>query len=252
MWIVSVCVVCASCTNDAPPDITPPTPQFVDSTQPPNPIEHRIYADVDPTKRAIWLEWTRDSTASTTGYQIYRSTDDTIGTDGLLKNGELVATLETTNDIQDQLPTEFRDTTDIQTGAAYYYQLRAFYRMPTGKVNYSAPTHVDISTSYRYEEPVVVVSPVSDVELPDVGLLFVWHDESWRNGGNFQVIVQRYDTKQYVWSEVISSFGSIIQAEYPRTSPELVPGVPYRWRVKRIDISRPGGYSSAWYSFQVH
>jgi hypothetical protein len=84
-----------------------------------------------------------------------------------------------------------------------------------------------------------------------VPLSFVWHDDSWRHGGQFQIIVQRYDTKEFVWSDMITSFGSVIQAEYPRSSPLLTPGVPYRWRVKRVDISRPGGYYSAWYSFQV-
>lgn len=250
-WLVSL-LIAAGCTNDAPPDITPPTPRFVDApTSPTDPVDRRIYADVDPTKNAIWLEWQRDESASTTAYQIYRATDDTLGNDGLLKNAKLIAQLETTNDIQDVLPTSYRDTTDIQPGATYYYQLRAFYRMPTGKVNYSAPTAVSDSVSFRYEEPVEIVSPVTTVPLPDVPLTFVWHDDSWRHGGQFQIIVQRYDTKEFVWSDMITSFGSVIQAEYPRTSPPLTRGVPYRWRVKRVDIARPGGYSSAWYSFQV-
>jgi hypothetical protein len=241
----------AGCTNDTQPDIIPPVPQFTDTTTPPNPNDARMYADVDPTKNAIWLEWYADESRNTTGYELYRSNDDTVADEGLLKNATQIARFETTNDVQDELPTSYRDTTGIQSGGTYYYQLRAYHRAPTGIVRYSAPTGVGDSTSFKFDEPVELVSPNQTVAVPDIGLNFVWHDDSWHNGGMFQIIVQRLDTKEFVWSSVITSFGSVIQTTYPSTAPHLEPNVPYRWRVKRINVSRPGGFSSAWFAFQV-
>jgi hypothetical protein len=250
--VIVLSLLYIGCSNDAPPDITPPMPRFVASSQAPDPVEHGIYADVDPTRNAIWIEWYADTTHNTTGYLLFRSSDSTVGEDGLLRDSIVLGDFETSNDVQDPLPTSFRDTTNIQPGGVYYYQLRAFYRSPTGTVTNSTPTHPGLSSSYMFEEPIQQVSPVGTVTVPDIGLNFVWHDDSWRNGGDFQIIVQRDDTKEFVLSAKVSNaFGSVIQTTYPTSSPALIKGVPYVWRVKRLNLARPGGFSSPWYAFQI-
>ncbi len=72
-WCGSMAIaLIAGCSAPTVPTITPPEPAFVDSTMPPNPIDHRIYADAG-SRDAIDIEWYADTTGNTSGYRLYRS-----------------------------------------------------------------------------------------------------------------------------------------------------------------------------------
>lgn len=239
----------AGCSTPDEPQIVPPTPAFADAAANVNdPIDHRIYADVDPTIDAIWIEWKPDSTHTTTGYVLRRSTNPNVGTDGVLDSATLIAKLETTDQTIEPLPTSFRDTAAITPGATYWYQLQAYHRSPTGAVTNSAPTVVDFSTSFHYTHPVIPLSPTGKLKPPSSGLTLSWHDPE--DGGTFQVIVERTDTVNSIYSEVIAEFSTEPIIEYPPSAPSLVAGGQYRWRVKRL-LHPPGGSSSRWMSFSI-
>jgi hypothetical protein len=237
----------AGCSSPSEPEITPPVPVFVDTTMPSNPVDHRIYADPGP-QDAIDIEWKRDSSMNTSGYILYRSIgDSTVGSDGLLKHRILLAQFESNNQFFQPLDTSFRDTTGIAPGATYYYQLQAFYRSPTNKLTYSLPTNVDISTSFTFAKRVILLSPNGMDTLFGSPAKFLWQDP--HSGGNYQIIVQRLDTYEYVWSEQKNDFENQITEEYPMTAPPLVAGVEYQWRVKWL--ASHGGSSSTWMGFTV-
>src|ERR1039457_6439025 len=86
--MVTLAVLTASvsgCGSPNEPGITPPQPSFTPASIPPNPVDSRIYGDVGPID-AIDIEWNPDPSGNTSGYLLYRSINDTIGSDGLLKN----------------------------------------------------------------------------------------------------------------------------------------------------------------------
>ncbi len=237
----------AGCSTPSEPVITPPQPAFVDTTMPPNPVDHRIYADAGP-QDAIDLEWKPDTTGNTSGYMLYRSIgDSTVGSDGLLKNRVLLVQLESSNQLIQPLDTSYTDTTGISPGARYYYQLQAFYRSPTNTITYSKPTHVDLSTSFLYGNRVLLQAPTGVDTLHGFPVKFLWLDPS--GGGNYQIIIQRTDNGDYVWSFDTMIFGSPVALEYPLSAPPLVPGVQYQWRVKWLGSY--GGSSSTWTGFTI-
>ncbi|HZK77098.1 MAG TPA: hypothetical protein VFD13_09335 [Candidatus Kapabacteria bacterium] len=236
----------ASCSAPAEPVITPPQPAFVDSTMPPNPVDHRIYADAGP-QDAIDIEWKPDTTGNTSGYLLYRSINDsTVDSDGLLKTHTIIAQLESDNQLIQPLDTSFTDT-GIAAGARYYYQLQAFYRSPTNTLTYSKPTHVDLSTSFRYASRALLQSPNGLDTLHGFPVKFLWIDPN--GGGTYQIIIQRTDNGNFVWSSDEPIFGNPVALEYPTNAPSLVPGVEYQWRVKWLGTY--GGSSSTWFGFTI-
>jgi hypothetical protein len=237
----------AGCSTPQEPEITPSQPAFVDTTEPPNPVDHRIYADAG-IQNAIDIEWKPDTTGNTSGYVLYRSIgDSTVGSDGLLKNRILLVQLESSNQLFEQLPTSYIDTNQITAGARYYYQLQAFYRSPTNALTYSKPTHVDLSTSFLYANRVLLQSPNGQDMLLGFPAKFSWLDPN--GGGNYQIIVQRTDNGDFVWSFDTSIFGNPVVLEYAMSAPPLVPGVEYVWRVKWLGSY--GGSSSTWMGFTI-
>src|ERR1700733_5035344 len=149
--LIFLAAIAAGCKTPSEPNITPPQPQFADASIPPNPVDSRIYPDVGAID-AIDIEWKPDTSGNTSGYILYRSIDDsTVGSNGLLKNGTLIAQLESSNQLIQPLPTSFKDKTGITAGAIYWYQLQGYYRTPTNTLTYSTPTHVDATTSFTYE-----------------------------------------------------------------------------------------------------
>ena len=240
--------VLAGCSTSPEPEIQPPLPAFVDSTAPPNPVDHRIYAGVDAGIDVIYIEWKPDTTNNTSGYILYRSNDSTVGNDGLLDSNRMtIAQFESTNQLIEPLPTSYRDTSNITPGATYYYQLQAYYRSPTNKLTYSKPTHVDLTTSFHYSDRVQLLDPSGPVTNPPTGLKFRWQDPD--DGGTFQIIVKRTDVQQYVWSALDQDFQNTLTVEYPLAAVPLVSGSEYQWRVKRIIPY--GGSSSSWMTFSI-
>ncbi len=238
----------AGCESPQEPQIVPLQPEFALTSVPPNPMDHGIYADVDPNIDAIWIEWKPDSTRNTTGYILRRATDANVGSDGLLADSAItVARLETTDQTIEPLPTSYRDTAAIFPGATFWYQLQAYHRSPTGTLTYSTPTPVDLSASYHYTHPVIPLSPNGPIKPPPIGQTFSWQDPE--DGGTFQIIVERLDSGSYVWSALLQEFQNQPIVEYPPTAPALVPNGQYRWRVKRIIPN--GGSSSRWTAFSV-
>jgi len=247
--LIGVILVQIGCSTSPEPVIVPPQPSFTDSTMVPDPVDGRIYAGVDAGIDVIYIEWKPDTTNNTSGYILYRSTDSTVGADGLLLDSSRtsVAQFESTNQLIEPLPTICRDTFNIVPGATYYYQLIAYYRSPTNKVTYSKPTHVDLSTSFHYTNRVQLLDPSGFVTPPPTGLKFRWQDPE--DGGTFQIIVKRIDVQQYVWSGIDQDFQNTLTVEYPSTAVPLVAGGQYQWRVKRVIPY--GGSSSPWMTFYV-
>jgi len=249
---LALIVVFAGCSTPSEPQIIPPQPQFADSTMPPNPVDHRIYADVDGQRDAIMIEWKPDPTNNTSGYILYRSADSITGSDGVLLHAQILAQFENSNSLGEPLPTSYQDTTGILPGGEYWYQLRAFYRSPTNAVTYSAPTKVDLTTSFRYANRVSQDVPAGSdsLHLYPGGLPFRWDDpDHGSNGGRYQLIVQRTDNQQYVVSIDYLASSSPITENYPSTAPPLLPGTEYRWRVKTLFAY--GGSTSPWLTFTV-
>jgi len=236
----------SGCSTPAEPQTTPPQPVFADPTYPPNPVDSRIYADVGAVD-AIDIEWKPDTTGITSGYIVYRSTNDSIGPDGLLKDKTIIAQLESSNQLIQPLPTTFKDTTGIAWGATYWYQLQAYYRSPTNNLTYSVPTHVDLTTSFAYHQRASLFNPNGQDSLHGFPLKFLWEDPE--DGGTFQIIVERTDISSYVWSALLQDFESQLTEEYPTSATQLLSNVPYRWRIKKIVPN--GGSSSIWMTFTV-
>ena len=243
---IAFAISLGACSSPNEPSITPPQPSFTDSTVPPNPVDGRIYADIDPSKDAINIDWNQDTTNNTTGYHLYRSLDSTVDNDGLLANRDTIATLETSNYLINPLPTSFRDTTSIFTGRRYWYQLQAYYRSPNGTITNSKPTQVDLTTSFRYLSRVIPERPFGNIQVTRDPVIFEWKDP--QDGGLFQIIVKTVDGV-VIWSQVFNDYETDIQESYPLTSPPLVSGGQYQWRVKKLDLY--GGSSSPWISFSV-
>ena len=240
-------IALSACSAPQEPVVTPPEPLFETSSVPPDPVDHGIYADVG-VQNAIDIEWKPDSTGTTNGYLLYRSIgDSSIGSDGLLINRTTIADIESSNQLIAPLNTSFLDTVNITPGATYYYQLQAFNRSPSNTVTYSHPTHVGILTSFKYQQRIQLISPSGSVSLKGFPLQMIWNDPN--SGGSYQIIIQRLDTLQYVWSALDQDFESAVSIKYPSSATPLVPGAPYQWRVKWIEPN--GGSSSAWMGFSV-
>lgn len=247
-WLFAIVLLAAGCSSPNEPQIVPPQPEFTTASLVGDPIDHRIYADVDPNINAIWIEWNIDTTRTTTGYLLRRSLDSVVGSDGVLSDSaRIIAKLETTDQTIEPLPTSHRDTAAIFPGATYFYQLQAYHRSPTGKLTYSRPTHVDLTTSYHYTHPVNPFSPNGPIRPPATGQNFQWHDPE--DGGTFQVIVERLDTPMYVWSGLVQNYSKEPIEPYPDSAQRLVAGGQYRWRVKRVIVN--GGSSSRWTAFSI-
>jgi hypothetical protein len=237
----------SACSAPQEPTITPPQPVFVGNSVPPDTIDQGIYADVG-VQNAIDLEWKSDPTGKTTGYLLYRSIgDSSVGSNGLLAQGTVIADIESSDQLIEPLDTSYSDTLGIAPGATYYYQLQALYRAPTNAVTYSPPTKAGISTSFTFAQRVQLLSPNGTDTLHGVPLQLLWQDPN--NGGTYQIIIQRLDNLEYVWSALEEGFESAETIQYPMTVTPLVPGVPYQWRVKWILPN--GGSTSTWAEFMV-
>ncbi len=244
---VCLLAVVSSCTAPPEPVVTPPVPVFVPNSTASDTIDHGIYADVG-AQNAIDIEWKPDSTGNTTGYLLYRSIgDSSVGSNGILAHGTMVADIESSNQLISPLDTSFVDTLGITPGATYYYQLRALYRAPTNAVTYSQPTHVGIATSFTFVQRVLLLSPNGTDTLHGFPLQLSWYDPN--DGGNYQIIIQRLDILVYVWSYVDRDFESAEAIQYPMSATPLVPGVPYQWRVKWTEQN--GGSTSTWTGFTI-
>jgi hypothetical protein len=236
------------CSASTEPQIVPPQPSFTPAGLANDPVDHRIYADVDPNINAIWVEWNVDSTKTTTGYLLRRSLDSNVNADGVLSDSAIIiAKLETTDQTIEPLPTSYRDTAAIFPGATYFYQLQAYHRSPSGKLTYGKPTHADLTTSFHYIYPVNPFSPTGPLRLPATELKFSWHDPN--DGGTFQLIVERLDTSMIVLSDLNEDFAKEPTVEYPSQGKPLVVNGQYRWRVKRLIPY--GGSSSRWTAFSI-
>jgi hypothetical protein len=174
--------------------------------------------------------------------------DSAVDADGVLSDSaKVIAKLETTDQTIEPLPTSYRDTAQIFPGATYFYQLQAYHRSPSGNLSYSRPTHVDLTTSYHYTHPVEPFEPTGPMKIPANGMGFSWFDPE--DGGTFQLIVERLDQSQYVFSKVFQEYAKEPQEQYDQSQLPLVPNGVYRWRIKRIIPY--GGSSSRWTAFSI-
>ena len=235
------------CSSPTEPEITPLQPRFVNSAPYNSSVDHRIFADVDALHNAIVIEWYADTTNNSSGYILYRATDSTVGSDGLLASGQILAQFESSNSLGEPLPTSYQDTTNIIPGGTYWYQLRAFYRSPTNKITYSLPTHVDATTSFQFTKRLLQDAPAGPVTIPPAGLQFRWDNPD--KGGQYQIILQRTDNQQIVWSYNAEDDYPNTTVVYPTTATPLITGIQYRWRVKRIVMN--GGSTSPWMTFNI-
>ena len=218
------------------------------NTTPPDAIDQGIYADDGP-QNAIDLQWHPDSTGKTTGYLLYRSINDSsVGSNGILAHGTVIADIESSNQLIEPLDTSYVDTLGITPGPTYaYYQLQALNRSVTNVVTYSHPTRVGLSTSFTYAQRVLLIKPSGTDTLHGSPLPLLWDDPN--NGGSYQIIIQRLDNQEYVWSYIYQGFESAETIQYPIAATPLVPGVPYQWRVKWTQPN--GGSTSTWMGFSI-
>ncbi len=236
-----------SCSGPQEPLVTPPEPVFVPNSTPPDTIDQGIYPDVG-VQNAIDIQWRPDSTGKTTGYLLYRSINDSsIGSNGILAHGTVIADIESSNQLIEPLDTSYEDTLGITPGPTYYYQLQALNRSVTNEVTYSHPTHVGLTTSFTFAQRVLLISPSGTYTLHGSPLQLLWQDPN--NGGNYQIIIQRLDDQEYVWSYIDPGDESAESLQYPMSATPLVPGVPYQWRVKWI--GQNGGSTSTWMGFSI-
>ena len=236
----------SSCHNATEPGITPPQPKFTSTTIPPMPIDHGIYAD--PGRDFIVLEWGADGTKQTTGYLLFRSLDDTLGSDGLLKNKTQVGKIESANQLSEPLDTIFVDSVGIkQYKTQYYYQVQAYNTSGTNIQTFSAPSAVG---NFGLLPKPTQNRPNSDGVAKEF-LTFSWNDSD--NGGNFQLIVRDANTKSIMWSSgpLFEFNAGTVSELYPAdgSAIALTPGQPYQWRVKKIGNNQ--GSSSTWQNFSV-
>lgn len=247
-FFIIVALLAVGCGTEIEPSIEPPQPIIYQRTLPPDPVDHGLFADVSAERPAIWIEWNSDASKKTSGYEIYRSSDDTLGGDGLLKNRILVGRNEPSNDLQQKIDTLTRDTINVIYGKRYYYQVRAFNRSATNRYTFSKPSPV---RHYRLiSAPVPLRPSTNGVDVPQEGFEFSWTYPDQQEGGFFQIVLERVNPPGVIWaSDDITSFGEVVIERYPTTAPKLVPSILYRWRVKRI--TSDGGSSSYWQQFSV-
>jgi hypothetical protein len=236
------------CPSPNEPGVMPPQPRFVPVPLPPAPIDHGIYAD--PGQNTIDLDWYRDSSNTTTGYLIFRATDPTVGSDGLLTNRTQVANVTTPNQLVEPLDTAWVDTTaqtvpSVVVGQVYYYQLQAYSTSGSNVHTYSHPSAVDtfgLLQKSQLDSPNGIISAT--------GLSFSWTDPS--NSGLYQLIVQTADSKTVVWSTgYLHQIGNPVSVIYPTdgSATDLISGQSYQWRVKSMGYHQ--GSSSNWQNFSI-
>lgn len=241
-------VALCACGADVEPGIVPPQPVIYPRTLPPDPADHGVYADVSAELPAIWVEWNSDKERKTSGYEIYRSETGEQGDDSLLIGKIVVGRKEPSNDLVQQIDTTHRDTIDVKYGKRYYYQVRAFNRSATNQYTFSKPSPV---RNYRLlTGPTPLRPSTNGIEIPTSGLEFSWSYGDQTEGGFFQVVLERENPPQVIWSSsMLPQVGDVIIERYPESAPKLLPNVLYRWRVKRI--TSDGGASSYWQQFSI-
>ncbi len=231
------------CPSSIEPSVTPPQPNFIPTSYPPNPIDHGIYAD--PGLDFIVMEWTSDPGKTTTGYVVFRSKNDTLGSDGLLRDRSQVATIESPNQLVETLDTTFIDSLGTNNYSIQnYYQVEAYHTAGSNVKTYSKPSSVE---SFALLPKPMLNSPSGD---NSDGTTFSWNDIGL--GGQFQIIVRKADTKQIVWGSNNLLLAGPLSTNYDSDSlatEQLVPGQQYQWRVKKIGTNR--GSSSNWQNFSV-
>jgi hypothetical protein len=236
------------CAPDPEPLVEPPQPVWVASSAITSAQEHGIFADVDPSQNAIWLEWHSDPSEKTSGYEVYRSSDSTTDNTGLLVNRIQLAHLEPPNRLFERLDTSFRDTRDIITGKKYWYQIQAFNRSATNRVSLSHPTPITDSATYRVLGRSIPLFPTSQVKL-ETPFTFHWNDPE--AAGSYQVILERVDVQEVVWvsEPIVENVTTQVTVDYPASAKPLVSGAKYRWRVKKLGLY--SGSSSIWQDFSI-
>jgi hypothetical protein len=232
------------CPSPMEVGVEPPQPNFIATTYPPSPIDHGLYAD--PGLDFIVMEWNADPTRTTTGYQVFRSTNGTLGIDGLLRDGSQIATIESPNQLFETLDTSFIDSLGSSAYAfQYFYQVRAYHTSGSSKKTFGKPSAVG---SFGLLPKPTINAPSGDTV--DAGS-FSWNDGA--NGGKFQIIVRNADTKEIMWgSNYIFEFsGGTLNNFYNSDllGKPLISGQHYQWRVKKIGDRK--GSSSYWQNFSV-
>jgi hypothetical protein len=235
------------CPAPNEPGVMPPQPHFVPVSQPPAPVDHGIYAD--PGQNTIDLDWYRDSSNTTTGYLIFRTTDPTVGSDGLLINRIQVANVSTPNQLVEPLDTSWVDTTALNVpsvivGQVYYYQLQAYSTSGSNVHTYSHPSAVDTFTLLQKPQ---LDSPNGSVSASALSLS--WIDP--QNSSRYQVLVRTADSKVVVWSTGAFYLTAPLSVVYPTdgSATALVSGQSYQWRVKSLGYHQ--GSSSNWQNFSI-
>lgn len=241
----------ASCGTEVEPSIEPPQPFIHASTVAPDPADHGLFADVNAERPAIWVEWTSDATRKTSGYLVFKSKDSLIDkSTGLLANREQIGRKEPSNDLVQKIDTLHRDTTFIEYGTPYYFQVQAFNRSATNRYTYSKPSPV---RSFRLITPPMPFFPEGEKEYPAQGLEFFWTTPMLGEGGFFQVVLEQVNIAAVVWSSGrVTQISDLSSTRYPDDAPPLLRDVPYRWRVKRQMSDLQGGASSHWVNFVLH
>lgn len=237
-----------ACGTEVEPGIEPPQPTITQRSFPPDPIDHGVFADVATGQPAIWIEWRSDSTRKTTGFIVYRADSLEVDESGMLRNAIEVGRKEPSNDLIQKIDTLHRDTTLIEYGNDYFYQVRAFNRSATNRYTFSKPSEPREFTLLR---PPVLFNPTgASVAIPAEGLDFSWEAPDIREGGGFQVIIEELNPPRVFYASPLEITLDVPTIwEYPDTLEQFKSGVFYRWRVKHI-ISDGGG-SSFWQNFRV-
>lgn len=235
-----------SCDPQIEQGIVPPAARFVTQNFPPNPIDHGIYAD--PGEDAIVLEWYTDGTKKTTGYEVYRSEDDSVAADGLLKNRLLLKSIESSNQLFEPLDTSYVDTS-VVVGTRYFYQVRPFNRSQSNRVTYGAATIVTDTTSYRLFPKLNTLLPNDAITKAE--LSFTWDDPE--HGGAYQIIMQNADNLKTVWSsttlQVYNTLAEAYNIDGVGVPIDSLKAGNYRWRIKKFGGF--GGSSSLFQPFHL-
>ncbi|MEO6940411.1 MAG: hypothetical protein ABI444_09775 [Candidatus Kapaibacterium sp.] len=237
---------CSGCGTSVEPGLQPPQPRFVDISVPPAAIDHGFFAD--PGQDFIVIEWYSNSPDTTTGYVLYRSNDDSLNSDGTLRNRVEIKTLESPNQLVEPLDSSFIDSVGTKEfGKAYYYQIESYHTSGSNRKTFSKPSTVNFFTLL----PKPTLNSPNSQNIAKEMLTFNWSDPA--HGGLFQVLVRKNDTKEIVWSSgKIFEFGTDTEAAQYPTDGSALPlesGVGYQWRVKKVGDHQGG--SSNWQFFSI-
>ena len=245
LFIVAISLLLAGCPAPIEPGVEPPQPNFMAMTFPPDPIDHGIFAD--PGEDFIVLEWTGDIGGTTTGYLIYRSDDDTLNSDGILKNKAQIGKIESPNQLTEPLDTSFVDSVGTkQLGKYYYYQVQSYHTSGSSVRTLSKPSAVGY---FALLAKASLHGPNSDSVAKDF-LPLTWSDDG--SGGRFQIVVRNSVSQDIVWStNGFYDYGEPMSQFYnfDSTGSALASGQSYQWRVKKLGDHK--GSSSNWQFFSV-